>query len=413
MKKNKMFIIASMVLTLGIVMLLGSSYSMINGEMTDAGYSFNVAEFNVEFLDSKSISVNGIPVTDEEGLKNSKEFTFTVSNKSNHDVNYKLDIIENSMDTMSEVIRYAYSLNDVSNNNIYTLSDNYTLNQNRVLKSGAKDVYKLKVWLSIDADERYMNKKFSATISLLATANDYKYATNVIEKLGNMNSDGVKKVENNYYYASKDSLNYVWFNCMDGYGKGEDYCEKWRIIGSFDNTMENVNTNYNMLKIMRDDAYSEVTYNNEELNGNYPNSYINTYANGMYYDMLNNQNKELIVKAKWNIGNTKGTNYSTSFNEEKTNIYYNYVGLLNVSDYLAINSNGWLDKVNDLVLLNKDDDMNYILNKMLIKENTSKELSFYPVVYLKPDVSILSGDGSINMPYELGIRYALNYGKNG
>ena len=129
MKKNKMFIVASMVLTLGIVMLLGSSYSMINGEMTETGYSFDVAEFNVEFLDSKSISVNGIPVTDEEGLKNSKEFTFTVNNKSNHDVNYKLDILENSMDTMSEVIRYTYSLNDIASDNIYTLGDNYTLNQ--------------------------------------------------------------------------------------------------------------------------------------------------------------------------------------------------------------------------------------------------------------------------------------------
>ena len=165
-------------LSVGTILLFSSSYSLITGNVTEESYGFNVASFDVEFLDKTKISLNGVPTSDEEGMKTSKEFTFTVNNTSNNDVNYRLDIIENSVYKMDDVIKYAYSVNDGAYSDIYLLSKNYTLNQNRVLQKGAKDTYKIKLWLSLDADERYMNKKFSAMISLSATQNEYKYATN-------------------------------------------------------------------------------------------------------------------------------------------------------------------------------------------------------------------------------------------
>ena len=53
MKKNKTLVIASLVLMVGIIMMLGTSYSLItNTLVTDEGYRFDVESFNVEFLDN-------------------------------------------------------------------------------------------------------------------------------------------------------------------------------------------------------------------------------------------------------------------------------------------------------------------------------------------------------------------------
>lgn len=407
--KNKRLFLTSMILVLGIVMLLGSSYSLIvNGNVTENGYSFQVANFDVEFLDNTQITISSLPTNDEDGLKNSKEFTFTVNNSSNHDVNYRLDMIENSSFPMKDVIKYVYSINDSTYSEINILGDNYTINQNKVLKKGMKDVYKLKIWLSIDADETYMNKKFSASILLSATSNDYKYATNVVEILGNNNQDGIKNINGDYRYLDKESLNYAWFNCEDNYTKGKDYCEKWRIIGSFDNLFENGNKTYKMLKIMRDNPYDNVSFNNEINIGRYNNSYIETFANGSYYDKLNHQAKNLLIKARWNIGDTPGSSYSTTLMDEKNNYYYAEIGLLNVSDYLFLEKNSWLN-VENVLSLNKDGESVNILGNEINKGNSMDDYAFVPVVYLKPDVSIVGGNGSFEMPYELAIKFPINY----
>ena len=410
--KNKTFVVASMILVLGVVMLFGTSYSLItNTIVTDESYGFNVSSFDVEFLDNTIISLNGIPTSDEDALKNGKEFTFTVSNNSNYDVNYRLDIIENSPFKMDNVVKYTYSLNNEEYQDITLLSDNYTIEQNRVLKKNEKDVYKLKLWLSIDADETYMNKKFQATISLFVTHNENKYATNVLETLASNNQDGVVKENDNYRYIGNDVNNYVWFNCQNNYTKGIDYCEKWQIVGSFNNTFDNLDSSYMMLKLINTNVIEELPFNNEDLKGDYDESYIISYANGKYYDSLNDDTKKLIVKAKWNIGSTNAYDFNSSLEDERLKNTYTFIGLLNTSDYLYIKDNSWIN-YNNIFTINKNgDDVNIISDGKIDKIEMKKEASFIPVVYIKPDISIISGDGSINNPYELSIKYPMNFGK--
>ena len=406
MNKNKTFILAITMLSVGTILLFSSSYSLITGNVTEESYGFNVASFDVEFLDKTKISLNGVPTSDEEGMKTSKEFTFTVNNTSNNDVNYRLDIIENSVYKMDDVIKYAYSVNDGAYSDIYLLSKNYTLNQNRVLQKGAKDTYKIKLWLSLDADERYMNKKFSAMISLSATQNEYKYATSVIERLGSNNLDGVVKVNNDYRY-SKMNQNYLWFNCQDNHTKGSDYCEKWHIIGSFDNTWENGVATYKSLKIIRDEVYDKASFSNEEYQGDFNKSYIETFLNGSFYDKLNNEAKKMILKAKWNIGSTKGESFNSSLYQEGLKTYYGNIGLMNVSDYLYLQKDFMLKNI---LLLNKDEDKVNVIGESLDKKNSLDIFNILPCLYLKPDVSIISGDGSENSPYELGVKFPMTYG---
>ena len=95
---------------------------------------------------------------------------------------------------MSKVIHYVYSINDGPYSDVFVLNDNYTIKQNKILKTNSSDIYKVKIWLCDEADESYMNKSFKATILLTATQNEYKYATSVIERLGSNNLDGVVKV---------------------------------------------------------------------------------------------------------------------------------------------------------------------------------------------------------------------------
>ena len=391
-------------------MLFGSSYSLIVGNLTsNETYGFEVANFDVEFLDNKKISISGIPETDEDGINNSKEFSFTVSNNSAYDVNYRLDIIEQGSLNMSRVIHYVYEVNNEGYSDVLTLSDNYTIKQNKVLKVNSKDEYKIKIWLSIDADEQFMNKTFSANIVLTATQNEYKYATTVIEKLATSRQDGIIFESGNYRYSTIDANNYLWFNCKEGFTKGDDYCEKWRIIGSFLNSKENTSNEYYMFKIVNTNPIEKVEFNNSENNGDYDRSYIETFANGAYYDKLNDSAKKIIMKSSWNIGNTRtSTNYYDVLISEKSKVYYGNVGLPNVSDYLFLGDNSFINSDN-VILLNKSNNQVMILNDGLKLSDNNKTYSFLPCVYLRPDVSILKGDGTIDNPYEMAIKYPMNY----
>lgn len=390
-------------------MLLGTSYSLITGNLVSSEtYGFDVANFNVLFKDNTKISLSGIPTEDEDGIKDGKEFSFTVTNSSDYDVNYRIDIIENSGFNMNKYIHYIYSINDSEYSEVFNLEDNYTIKQNKVLRVNSSDIYKVKMWLSIDADESFMSKKFTASISLTATFNESKYASNVIEKLSELNQDGIKKVGNDYRYGENKSFNYVWFNCDDGFSKGEDYCEKWQIIGAFNNHKENSKEEFLMLKIVNSNPVSEVSFNNEEKSGDYDNSYVESYANGFYYDKLNDNAKKLIMKAKWNIGSVKSNTYEEVLKEEKSKEYYGNIGLINISDYLYSRDELYFDN-DSIMLLNKSDDKVNVLNNSIVTGKNLDNYNFLPCLYLRPDVSITSGDGSINNPYELTIKYPLNY----
>lgn len=404
--KNKMFTVALLVFGIGTIMILGTSYSLIMSNIVSKEtYGFDVANFDVSFNDDTKLTISGIPMSDDEAIKKSKEFIFSVDNNSDFDINYRLDILENNGMNIGDVVHYVYSVNGNEYSDVLSLKD-YTIKQNKTLKNNASDIYKIKIWLSLDADETFMNKKLSATINLNATQNEYKYATTVIEKLGNNNQDSVIKVDNGFRYSKKDAPNYVWFNCMDGFTTGEDYCEKWRIIGSFYNKSEKSHEEYLSLKIVRDTSFEEIPYNSEE-NNNYDNSYINSYANGYFYDKLNSHAQKLILKAKWNIGDVKSKTYQDVLKEEKANTYFANVALPNISDYLYLQNESFLS--NNLMFLNKTNGQVNVLNEMVTSGENENNYSFVPCLYLRGDVSIVSGNGSIDSPYELVIKYPLNY----
>lgn len=61
--------------------------------------------------------------------------------------------------------------------------------------------------------------------------------------------------DNNIRYIGKDPNNYVYFNCSDYSSNYRGTCEKWRIIGLFNNITKSDGTKENLIKIIRDESF--------------------------------------------------------------------------------------------------------------------------------------------------------------
>ena len=60
--------------------------------------------------------------------------------------------------------------------------------------------------------------------------------------------------DNNIRYIGADPNNYVYFNCSDYSNQTADTCEKWRIIGVFNNITKEDGTKENLVKIIRNES---------------------------------------------------------------------------------------------------------------------------------------------------------------
>ncbi len=343
-------------------MLFGSSYSLIISNTN----SKNIFVIN----DNNQIYNNSIEIRN-----NDNKFIVYVNNNSNNDINYRLDIDN----ILGKNIEYTILLNNNYLDENKTNS-NYTINQNKVLKSKNIDTYEIKLT---------KGNITSLVFNIYATNAIDKYANDVIIKLANNNE--LIKENDNYRYKGINPNNYIVFNN-----------ELWRIIGLFKND------NYYNLKIIKDKESDMTSFNNLELNGDFDNSFINTYLNGSYYEKLDDNYRKMIMKYNFNIGNTSSNNFIDSLKNEKKKTYNTYIGLINPSDYLYLQNNNWMKYDNKILLLNKNNEFVNIINNEIEKASSIEELYYIPCLYLRSDVSIIKGVGTILNPYEIKILYPLN-----
>lgn len=120
------------------------------------------------------------------------------------------------------------------------------------------------------------------------------------------------------------------------------------------------------------------------------------YLNEEYYNSFLENEKEKIVKGKWYTGVfTSGDGYD--YNSIYENSVEAYVGLLNVNDI------GLLEYEN-VFLLTPSDSKNDVIytvgsDKTLYPDSVKKNKNIRPVLYLNPNIKILSGKGSKEEPY--------------
>lgn len=365
MRRNSFFIIG-LIIT-GIVMLFGSSYSLIMNEV-GSDYAFVINEFDNDYFSTSKI------IMKEKEI----EIMISVDNHNNEDINYRLDLTNVMHLEMNKKIKYSYEIDGNYYNS--NLEENTTIVQNKKLAPNSIDNYIIK----INYDEE---PKISLNLNIQVTKHRDKYLANVIsETEGYINHNG------NIRVSGTNPNNYVLFNN-----------EKWRIIGVFKQKNNYSIHELSSVKLIKEDPIETIYYNNEDLNGNYNKSYINNYLNGIYYDNLDDKSKEFIINTEWNIGSALGED------SEKSNKLWQYIGLISPSDIMYINGNSWLNLTNAL-LLNKRDNKVLIYDNEIIEGDNYTEYNIYPVVFLRSDISFISGNGTFDNPYELDIIYPLNYG---
>ncbi len=110
-----------------------------------------------------------------------------------------------------------------------------------------------------------MGKSFSVDIGLqekLETLTLNNLLTDSISQLSAKNTIELSSddPDNNVRYIGADPNNYVYFNCSDYANQSDSTCEKWRIIGLFNNMTKVDGSKENLIKIIRDDSLGDLSW---------------------------------------------------------------------------------------------------------------------------------------------------------
>ena len=98
--------------------------------------------------------------------------------------------------------------------------------------------------------------------------------------------------DNNIRYFGSNPNNYVYFNCSDYSNQSDSTCEKWRIIGVFNNITKADGTKENLVKIIRMDSIGSFAWDYKEIGvgtstSNRENKGSNDWSDSQLMMMLN------------------------------------------------------------------------------------------------------------------------------
>ena len=283
----------------------------------------------------------------------------------------------------------------------------------------------------------------------------------IISKYTENNTDGLIRLdqpateqtpaltEYRYSGSNNDVKNYVTFNN-----------ETWRIIGVFDDKLKLI-TDDPIPTVFKDNGLTvggyaiyappsvggtssvetkvDFFYWNYNGTNNWEDATLNKYLNGTYYDNINSDSKELIVKEKWYLGGigekTSNTTAREYYEFERGNSVYSsnpiftisYIGLVypsdiyyassplptNFPDYVISTRSNWLvTSLWTITASSKNGDMAYttldVINSYTVNEANSTFAKYekplvYPTLYLKEEAKIISGNGTMSNPYQLSL----------
>ena len=167
--KNRKYILIFIIM-LAITLLFGSSYALLqNSVIGNNEYTMNVGNLQVTFLNKNSITPlsleNAYPISDEEGINQSDELTFTITNNGTLKANYNIYIEEvSTTPEFKTKIRFISKKESNDYSSPKTLSVDKYIDKLGEIDVGETVTYKVKVWLDESADSTYMNKNFLAKI---------------------------------------------------------------------------------------------------------------------------------------------------------------------------------------------------------------------------------------------------------
>ena len=296
-----------------------------------------------------------------------------------------------------------------------------------------------------------INDYSSCNLNYTDSASKVNLADYIISLTGTTQGTGQVVNENGYRYEGKNPNNYIWFNN-----------EYWRIIGVFDSASHGV-SGQNLVKIIRADVLDGLAWHKSNTN-DWTASSLKLLLNGAYYNAQDGTDsgycyghsnniiancdytrrgiqsgyRGMITNVTWYLGgySSRSATAEAFYGYERgTEVYSGrptsttgYIGLMYPSDYgysvLAsscsrttnmdsyYDSNcagqSWLYGKGDEWTLMTDSSSSYIV----FTRNTTGSFnntvvyygdSFRPVLYLNASAYKVDGNGSLNLPYIVGL----------
>ena len=502
--KTKVRLITLTIITCLLLFLVSFGYFYTSSNQSDRN-RLTGGCFNTSFTDQNSISItNAMPESFDEAL-NEEPYEFTLSNTCSLPVKYYvlLNVKTGSFNpnyinfTMNET-NYNNLSNVLENTDRFSIDSGY--NKSYIIDSGflqsGSETRHLRLWIdeAINPNDLESNSSFTAQVKVVgevASSLGTDKIKNLVSGANTSSTDVIDKgvigtgenqctntlaydgtADNNLRYVGANPCNYVSFNN-----------EVWRIIGVMNNIDDGTGKKETRLKLVRNKsigAYSWDTSSSEinngwgisdwtqadlmrELNGDYLNT--NLSSNTLWYNNLNDsrtatfdytkilnlESQSLIQNAKWYLGGTSSTAYSTEglgtaknfYEYERGNLVWGQPGQ-NCNDGYCPRALNWTGKValiyvSDFGLAVGGDNRNICLttNLIVFNNNNCNSLDWLiptesnykwflntsannehdafsvgpsgiitnggyikdarlvvPTIYLKPNVSIVDGDGS-------------------
>lgn len=327
-----------------------------------------------------------------------KSYVYKWLNKS--DEKYS-GIFENNMDSTDKYLTNTYLCDDV-------VSDLKNINcekNNNALKITLLSLYD---YASAGGKESYLNNGESYYLSTIDDKNNNYFINTTgdvgLNKISSkiygvrpvitikndtdlMHGDGSKTSPYAVIEKSIIKLSDVYISKYINYS-GSTY----RVISTGENVKIALSDN-----IKDGDKYLEKTFGGKNNIYSTSKKTIGEYLNNTYYKSI--KNNDLIVKSSYGIGSNTLDNLDYTAVYSKTNTFN--IGMLTLGDM-------FISDTKNVLTMNRGIESSMIINVINKDGNVFGDLiaSKYevrPTMYLKGDISIVSGDGSIDSPYELGV----------
>lgn len=203
-EKNSFFGQYKGILGLSLALLLiigGTSYALFSTVLeSKKTLEVEAGTFNIRFLESNYINLQkAYPMTDEEGL-NTNSYEFSITNTGTLDGRYNINLEDKEDNTLDKrYVKYSIKENDGQWSRPALLSNGITLASNKLLKSGAKVDYQLKLWLDQNAPNETQGKVYAAKI-VVSAAQTQGNIIDVEQPIINLNgADTMSLVQNDTF----------------------------------------------------------------------------------------------------------------------------------------------------------------------------------------------------------------------
>ena len=401
-------------------------------------------------------------LTDYEGMAQEEYYEFTIKNTGDTKTDYEISLVDKPNSSYTgTILNEKYIKVGLLKNNSEEIIVNLK-EVNRLIDKVTLDVdksanYKLRLWLDLkditdEEKEALVGQKIFLALKINGIQNVNKVPTgadNLIKLTDNKDNSGLYTITHakdstlqigateditEYRYRGASPKNYVTFNN-----------EVWRIIGVFP-TDDGTGNIENRIKIIKDQSIGNNYWNTTQVAStstynNWTGATLMKYLNATYYNSLTNNGAiDMVDDAKYYLGGYTNTNMTkdvmyqyerkisgsgTYYYSSNPNSWTGKIGLMYASDYgyaasdectqnlssynnTTCTSNNWLYniKVGEWILPQvggNNGNVFYVHSYSNVSNCTvnNNSLASRPVLYLKPEVMIESGDGTSSNPYKL------------